>query len=78
MRRSYEDSLDAEFVEVIDSVSNVWSDEADGSETFVVEEDLKDYLIEEFYEETFEGLFSVSTTQFRSRFVGSNIPIFHE
>ncbi len=51
---------DAEFVEVIDSVSNVWSDEADGSETFVVEEELKDYLIEEFYEETFEGLFSVS------------------
>lgn len=50
----------AEFVEVIDSVSNVWSDEADGSETFVVEEELKDYLIEEFYEETFEGLFSVS------------------
>lgn len=54
------DDLDAEFVEVIDSVSNVWSDEADGSETFVVEEELKDYLIEEFYEETFEGLFSVS------------------
>lgn len=53
-------SNDAEFVEVIDSVSNVWSDEADGSETFVVEEELKDYLIEEFYEETFEGLFSVS------------------
>ena len=54
------EDLDAEFVEVIDSVSNVWSDEADGSETFVVEEELKDYLIEEFYEETFEGLFSVS------------------
>ena len=54
------EDLDAEFVEVIDSVSNVWSDEADGSETFVVEESLKDYLIEEFYEETFEGLFSVS------------------
>ena len=54
------ETCDAEFVEVIDSVSNVWSDEADGSETFVVEEELKDYLIEEFYEETFEGLFSVS------------------
>ena len=54
------EDLDAEFVEVIDSVSNVWSDEADGSETFVVEEQLKDYLIEEFYEETFEGLFAVS------------------
>ncbi len=52
--------LDAEFVEVIDSVSDVWSDEADGSETFVVEEDLKDYLIEEFYEETFDGTFSVA------------------
>lgn len=54
------EAFQAEFVEVIDSVSNVWSDEADGSETFVVEEELKDYLIEEFYEETFEGLFSVS------------------
>ena len=58
--RDVENCEDAEFVEVIDSVSNVWSDEADGSETFVVEEELKDYLIEEFYEETFEGLFSVS------------------
>ena len=54
------EDLDAEFVEVIESVSNVWSDEADGSETFVVEQDLKDYLIEEFYEETFDGLFSVA------------------
>jgi len=54
------ETCDAEFVEVIDSVSNVWSDEADGSETFVVEQDLKDYLIEEFYEETFDGLFVVS------------------
>ena len=54
------EDLDAEFVEVIESVSNVWSDEADGSKTFVVEQDLKDYLIEEFYEETFDGLFSVA------------------
>ena len=54
------ETCDAEFVEVIDSVSDVWSDEADGSETFVVEEDLKDYLIEEFYEETFDGTFSVA------------------
>jgi len=54
------ETCDAEFVEVIESVSNVWSDEADGSETFVVEQDLKDYLIEEFYEETFDGLFVVS------------------
>ena len=54
------EAFQAEFVEVIDSVSNVWSDEADGSETFVVEQDLKDYLIEEFYEETFDGLFVVS------------------
>ena len=53
--------LDAEFVEVVESVSDVWSDEADGSETFVVEEDLKDYLIEEFYEEIFSELFIVSS-----------------
>jgi len=54
------ETCDAEFVEVIESVSNVWSDEADGSETFVVEKDLKDYLIDEFYEEVFDELFVVS------------------
>lgn len=55
------ETQDAEFVEVVESVSDVWSDEADGSETFVVEEDLKDYLIEVFYEEIFSELFIVSS-----------------
>ena len=57
------EDLDAEFSDIVPSVKNVWDDgipDADGEETFVVETDLKDYLIEEFYEETFEGLFSVA------------------
>ena len=56
------EDLDAEFSDIVPSVKNVWDDgipDADGEETFVVETDLKDYLIEEFYEETFQGFFSV-------------------
>jgi len=56
------EGCDAEFEDVIPSVKNVWNDgipDADGTETFVVEEPLKDYLIEEFYEDTFDGSFIV-------------------
>ena len=56
------ETCDAEFSDIVPSVKNVWDDgipDADGEETFVVETDLKDYLIEEFYEETFQGFFSV-------------------
>ena len=45
----------AEFEEVIPSVDNVWDDDITETETFVVEEPLKDFLIEEFYDEVFEG-----------------------
>jgi hypothetical protein len=57
------EAFQAEFSDIVPSVKNVWDDgipDAEGEETFVVETDLKDYLIEEFYEETFEGLFSVA------------------
>lgn len=53
------EGCDAEFVDVIDSVKNVWNEYPEGTETFVVEENLKDYLIEEFYEDTFMGTFVV-------------------
>ena len=49
------EAFQAEFEEVIPSVDNVWDDDIMGTETFVVEEPLKDYLIEEFYDEVFEG-----------------------
>jgi len=55
-------SLAAEFEDVIPSIKNVWNDgipDDVGTETFVVEEPLKDYLIEEFYEDTFDGSFTV-------------------
>ena len=44
-----------QILKVIPSVGNVWDDDITETETFVVEEPLKDYLIEEFYDEVFEG-----------------------
>lgn len=55
-------SLAAEFEDIIPSIKNIWNDgipDDVGTETFVVEEPLKDYLIEEFYEDTFDGSFTV-------------------
>jgi len=46
---------DAEFKDVVPSIDNVWDDYITDTETFVVEEPLKDFLIEEFYDEVFQG-----------------------
>ena len=49
------EAFQAEFKDVVPSIDNVWDDDITETETFVVEEPLKDFLIEEFYDEVFEG-----------------------